>query len=294
MGIGFALVCGRDLRYGLPMRAAAYILALFLLLAGCEDTNVQLATEASMDAVRALTLSDAQVRLLAGKAADLSDRQHRSLDAASRYHVRLSRLTRGIPPFEDGSYNIKSYLDPRVNAFAMADGSIRIYTGLMERMNDAQLLFVIGHEMGHVAENHVKNKMMVAYAASALRKGVASQENLAGFIASSALGGLVEALANARFSRQEEEAADDYGLEFLKTAGFSDAEAVDAAAGALERLAGGSDRRSLLASHPHPEDRARRLRSVPGQEGAVAQIRAWFYRAKNRLTDRLSSEKAGD
>jgi putative metalloprotease len=36
----------------------------------------------------------------------------------------------------------------------MADGSIRIYSGLMEMMDEGELLFVLGHEMGHVVEKH--------------------------------------------------------------------------------------------------------------------------------------------
>jgi putative metalloprotease len=35
-----------------------------------------------------------------------------------------------------------------VNAFATADGTIRIYSGLMEMMTDDELIFVIGHEIG--------------------------------------------------------------------------------------------------------------------------------------------------
>jgi putative metalloprotease len=37
--------------------------------------------------------------------------------------------------------------------FATADGSVRVYSGLMDIMDDNELLAVIGHEIGHVA-NH--------------------------------------------------------------------------------------------------------------------------------------------
>ena len=36
----------------------------------------------------------------------------------------------------------------------MADGTIRVYSGLMDLMTDDELLFVIGHEMGHVAVSY--------------------------------------------------------------------------------------------------------------------------------------------
>lgn len=249
------------------------VILFVLLLTGCEDTNLNLATQAGMDVVRAVTLSEKQVRLLAGKAAGISDRKHRVAGPASAYARRLKRL---VPDFnEKTGFNIKAYIDSQVNAFAMADGSIRIYSGLMARMADGELLFVIGHEMGHVIEKHVRKKMMVALAASALRKGIASQENMAGFIASSALGGFAQDLANAQFSQQEEQAADAFGLEFLKQNGFSARRAVDTAARALEKLAGSSGNHSLLSSHPSPYKRAKRIREAQNQEELSLVTRLW-------------------
>ncbi len=49
-----------------------------------------------------------------------------------------------------------------VNAFAMANGCIRVYSGLMDMMTDNEVEAVIGHEMGHVALGHVKKGMQVA------------------------------------------------------------------------------------------------------------------------------------
>ena len=98
----------------------------------------------------------------------------------------------------------------------MADGTIRIYAGLMDLLDDGELLFVVGHEMGHMAKEHIRKKIRLAYAASAVRKGIASQGGAAGDVAGSLLGGLAEALLNAQFSQLEEKEADDAGLAFLK------------------------------------------------------------------------------
>jgi len=264
---------------------------------------LDLATEAGGDVVRAVTLSDAQVRLLAGKAAGVSDQKHRVAGPGTLYARRLAQLIRNIQVDGGTQFNIKVYLDSRVNAFAMADGSIRIYSGLMDRMDDGELLFVIGHEMGHVVKKDVKKKMMVALAASALRKGIASQENVAGFIASSALGGLAQELANAQFSQQEERAADSYGLEFLKKNGFPTTRAVNTAAQALEKLARASGNHSLLSSHPSPEKRAKRIRADGSgknrEEQALTggfrdQGMIWFDMLKNLLTGRTSQNDTGN
>lgn len=113
----------------------------------------------------------------------------------------------------------KVYLSPTVSAFVMACGTIRIYSGLMDMMTDGELVYVIGHEMGHVVENHIKEKLRLAYAGSAVRKAIASQSNEVGGIARSAVGALTENLLNSQFSQHEEREADDFGGMFLKQKG---------------------------------------------------------------------------
>ena len=57
--------------------------------------------------------------------------------------------------------NFKVYYVIDVNAFACADGSVRIFSSLMDIMTDDELLGVIGHEVGHVA--HKDSKKWVPY-----------------------------------------------------------------------------------------------------------------------------------
>ncbi len=233
------------------------IFLVFLFTAGCEDTNLQLATEAGIDAFKAVTLSDDDVKLLAVRASRQSDQKQTIAPLNNRYGKRLNRLVGSHIRSDGYTFDFKVYLAPTVNAFAMADGTIRIYSGLMDMMDDGELLFVIGHEMGHVVEKHIKKKIMLAYAGSALRKGIASQGSLAGEIAKSGLGGLFELLLNAQFSQQEEREADDFGIAFLKREEYD----IMAAVSALKKLAGLGSNHSFLSSHPEPGKRAERLQN---------------------------------
>ncbi|MCB2563716.1 M48 family metalloprotease, partial [Listeria monocytogenes] len=63
----------------------------------------------------------------------------------------------------------KVYLTEEVNAWAMANGCIRVYSGLMELMSDNEIEGVLGHEMGHVALGHTRKAAQTAYAAAAVR-----------------------------------------------------------------------------------------------------------------------------
>jgi len=173
-------------------------------------------------------------------------------------------------------FDFKVYLSPTINAFAMADGTIRIYSGLMDMMTDAELIFVIGHEIGHVAENHIKEKLRLAYAGSAVRKAIASQQNEAGDIARSAIGALTEGLLNVQFSQQEEREADDFGVMLLKQKGYD----IQPAISALMKLAALGGDHSFLSSHPAPAKRAKRL-----QENALEPAQTEAPSLFSRIVD---------
>jgi len=261
---------------------AIWLCCLFLL-SGCENTDVMTAVDAGSDAIKAMTLSDQAVQEIAAKSAQLADKQHKVAPSDNKYAKRLNGLV--TQQFQEGNlkFNYAVYLSPEVNAFAMADGSIRIYSGLMDMLNDGELRFVIGHEMGHVVKNHMKKKIQLAYAASAVRKGVASQNSSAGEVARSAVGGLAETLMNAQFSQLEEKEADDYGLVFLKREKYSTPDAVSA----LRKIAKLSKGHSFLSSHPDPGKRADRLQAqLEGralsiedrQQSLISKLKALFER----------------
>ena len=77
-------------------------------------------------------------------------------------------------------------------------------------------------------KDHIRKKIQLAYAAQAVRKGVAFINTAVGDIAHSKIGSSAEKLLNAEFSQQEEREADDYGLVFLKNTGYASKAAVSA------------------------------------------------------------------
>jgi putative metalloprotease len=233
-----------------------FVLILGIFSAGCEDTDIGMATQAGIEAVRAATLDDKEVQLMANQVSKQSDLKHSVAYPDHPYTRRLQRLTGSVDRFDGYDFDFKVYRSPKVNAFAMADGTIRIYSGLMDIMDDAELMFVIGHEMGHVIKKHVKKKIIIAYAGSAVRKIAASQQNEAGEIARSVLGALAQDLLSAQFSQQEEREADDFGVMLMKQEGYRE----QAAVSALMKLAATGNDHSFLSSHPAPEVRAERLR----------------------------------
>ena len=141
------------------------------------------------------------------------------LPETSPYVKRVRNMTKGITSVEGIPLNFKVYKTDDVNAFACADGSVRIYSGLLDRMSDDEVLGVIGHEIGHVALKHSKKQFKQALLTSALRDAVVSTGGTIAVLTASQLGDIGEALMSAKFSRKQENQADDYGYDFLKAYG---------------------------------------------------------------------------
>ena len=244
------------------MRFLLSILGVFVILSGCLTID-KISPSALLDvgktAFNMVTLSDAQISNLAKKSAKQLDNQNRVASRNNKYAKRLKRLVRRHVHERGLNIDFKVYLSDTVNAFAMPNGTIRIYSGLMDKMNDQELLYIIGHEIGHIVQGHSKEKMQMAYGASAGRKLLSSYSSKIGQLASGQLGSLLEKFVNAQFSQSEEQESDDYSLQFMRKHRYK----TRAAISALNKLAEGrSDSffANLLASHPSPQSRAKRLK----------------------------------
>jgi putative metalloprotease len=236
---------------------AVALVALFgILLSGCVSAGkLSSGIGAGSDAVKAATLSDDDVKKEALAAIEGYDKSNKLGPASDPYVKRLAKLVKKHGVVEGQALNYSVYLTQEVNAFAMADGSIRVYSGLMDMLTDEEILFVIGHEVGHVNLGHRKKALQVAYAASAARKGAEAKGGATSAVAGSALGDFAEKLINAQFSQKEERDADLFGLEFLKKNGYSPKAAVSA----LNKIQGLGGKHGIFSSHPDPGKRAKLL-----------------------------------
>lgn len=230
-------------------------------VAGVSTTGAQQKrADAAFDIFKAATVSEDELKnaTLQMRAAD--DAQAKVASGKNKYAQRLERLTRKHVQEDGMTLNYKVYLSPEINANATPDGSIRVYSGLMDRMNDAELLGVIGHEIAHVKLGHSLTSMRTAYMASAGRKAASSAGGVGGALAASQLGDLSEKFLNSQFSQTQETASDDYGVQFLKRHGYNP----KGMASSLRKLAALSAGKSsavdqMFSSHPEPNARAARL-----------------------------------
>ena len=240
----------------------ALIVALSLLLTSCSGQfNALRAVQGGMYALQALTLTDAQVQDYVHQYITQLDAQSTVLPESNAYTKRLRNLTKGITDVDGTPLNFKVYKENEVNAFACADGSVRVYTGIMDAMTDNELLGVIGHEIGHVALKHTRKQMQQAMMTSAALEGLASASTTAATLTDSQLGAIGEAIIGAQFSKSQESQADDYGYSFLVNSG-KNPWAIVMSFEKLQALANGATPgpvENLFSTHPDTATRIQRM-----------------------------------
>jgi predicted Zn-dependent protease len=184
--------------------------------------------------------------------------------------------------------------DATPNAFAAPGGYIFVTRGLLALIrNEAELVSVLGHEIGHVTARHSVTMMSRAQLAQ-IGLGVGS-------IVSPTIAQLSELVAGGlqvlflKYGRDAERQADDLGYDYALAQGYDVRHMVSVFA-ALQQsaeLAGQSPMPSWLASHPYPEERIarinKRLVALPsspelraGEVDYLAQIDGLTYGADPR------------
>ena len=250
----------------MKIRATILAVGIASLLSGCEGMDNNALLQSGAQAYQAYTLNDSQVKQLSDQSCAQMDKDNQLAPANSEYQQRLNKIAAALGDNINGvPANYKVYLTKDVNAWAMANGCIRVYSGLMDMMTDNEVEGVLGHEMGHVALGHTRKAMQVAYATTAARTAAASVGGVIGQLSQSQLGDLSEKLVNAQFSQTQESQADDYSYDLLKKRGVNPL----GLATSFEKLAKMQQGQasSMFDSHPDSAARAQHIRDRIAADG---------------------------
>jgi len=191
-----------------------------------------------------------ELRML--KPSELSPHRREDLQAMLR-----DAAVRGAP-------ELHYRLEPRaarqgevINAFTLPGGTVILLDGLVDFAdNDDQILGVLGHEFGHIANKHVMRNLLQAVAIGAM--------------ASAAWGDFSGAAANVpvvfgalHYSRQFETEADYYAVQFLRKNGKDAKPLIEFFQEIMERNEPGeADSLEFLSTHPQTRERIERLKKM--------------------------------
>lgn len=221
---------------------------------------------------QAITITDEQLAAAVKQSVAAMDRENTVCGANSAHTKRLKRLTKGMNSADGIKLNFKVYKTTEVNAFACPDGSVRVYSALMDVLSDDELLGVIGHEIGHVALRHSKKSWQDALLRSAASDALGGFSDTWAEFSNSTWSSLGESMISAKHSRHHERQADDYGYAFLKKCGKNPWAMGKAfkKMKALSEKTGTSKYAQLLyafSSHPDFDERIRRMREQAEADG---------------------------
>lgn len=159
--------------------------------------------------------------------------------------------------------------DPSVNAFALPGGFIFVTRGLLTHLtSEAELISVLGHEIGHVTGRHSVEQLSKAQIAQiGLVAGMIVSPELASY------GELAQtgmSLLFLKYGRDDEREADDLGLRYLVREGYDPREmpqVFETLRRVGEKETQGGRVPGWLATHPTPENRIQRIESQVAELG---------------------------
>ena len=237
-------------------------------LNACKTTTgaVNKTTEA---AARVLLPPSEEVKLGAQLSAETEKELTIHADADVQKYIsalgqKVAAAAKGRTP--DGiTFTFKVVDDPAtVNAFAMPGGYIYIYSGLLLKAeSEAEVIGVLGHEVAHVTQRHVAERLVAAYGLQtvtdmAIGKNPGQLSQIAAGLAAN--GYLL------KYGRDQERESDRVGLSYVLRAGYNPQGMVSF----FEKLAAGGPRPPvILSSHPDPADRAEELQKLIAKQSSV-------------------------
>lgn len=170
-----------------------------------------------------------------------------------------SIFDRLVPHFKNHGmkYSLHVIRNNTANAFVIPGGHVYVYTGLLNMVSsDDELAAVISHELAHAEKRHsLKNFRASTAAVALLNAAVKNRKDRETW------GALVSALTLMKFSRTQEDEADDIGQFRLASAGFNPAAQVSLWEKFLKRFGDQKGLEQYLSSHPPSSQRIQNARN---------------------------------
>lgn len=152
-----------------------------------------------------------------------------------------------------------------INAFATPGGRVYVYTGLLlAAQTEAEVVGVLGHEMGHVVGRHSARQLVAAKGLETVAAMALGKDAPQVALVASQLVGSGAVLA---YGRDMELEADRYGARYSSTTGY-DPRGLTSFFEKLKAKYGDTGPvLTLLSTHPSNSDRINRLTALIAEEG---------------------------
>ncbi|MEW6708822.1 MAG: M48 family metallopeptidase, partial [Candidatus Riflebacteria bacterium] len=175
-------------------------------------------------------------------------------------------------------YTVRVIKNSSANAFAIPGGHIYVHTGLLDLVSsDDELATVLAHELAHAEKRHsLKNFRASTAAVALLNAAVKNRQDRETW------GALLTTLTMMKFSRGQEDEADDIGQFRMASAGFNPAAQVAVWEKFLKKYGDTKGVEQYLSSHPPSSQRIENARKNLAKMNVSE--RTTFANTRNLLT----------
>jgi Zn-dependent protease with chaperone function len=161
-------------------------------------------------------------------------------------------------PLQPSQVKVGIMDDPSLNAASAGNGEFLVTTGLLQKASDAELRGVMAHEIAHQDLNHVQKTQALG---TGLTIGMIILDQI--IPGSGNLTPIAGELLLRRYTRGEEFAADEHGVQLLQRAGHPGKKVMADTLTWLQNTTGGSAG-GFFATHPATGDRIQAVLNLPG------------------------------
>jgi len=213
------------------------------------------AVKAASDMTRAMVISDEEMYKLDNEDIVKWDDNQTVAKEIDQYYLDLQKIVKKIPLPEDleVKLDIKVYMNPFLYIFSKSNGAIRVNSGIVELLDDNEILFLMAHEIAHIANKDHIRSYRKAHSMYALENAVNMSGETVGSMANGVLESVTSSMRKSEFQKDEEFDADEFAIDVLKKYGIKKQVAIDA----LEKLQ--YLNAPLLKIHPTGHERVKNI-----------------------------------
>lgn len=217
--------------------------------------SISSAVKSASDIARATLISDEEMYKLDAEDITKWDINQTVAKDIDQYYLDLQKIMKKIPLPDDldVKLDVKVYMNPFLYIFAKSNGSIRVNSGIIELLDDDEILFLMAHEIAHIANKDHIGSYRKAHSMYALENAINMSGDTVGSASNGVLESMTSSMRKSEFQKNEEFEADEYAIKVLKSYGIKKQVAIDV----LEELQ--YLNAPLLKIHPTAHERIKNI-----------------------------------
>ena len=178
------------------------------------------------DMVKSTAVTDEELNKIAAE--DIAKMDKDNDIVKDQYYKDLLKVMKKIKLPEGVKLDVKVYWSPYLYIFSRSNGAIRVNHGVIEKLDDNELLFIMAHEVGHLLNEDYKKSYRKEHSMYAFEKMLNMGGDSIGGMSNGVLASVTSEMRKSRFQKHEEFNADEFAMMVLRANKVPRKAAVDA------------------------------------------------------------------